>query len=177
MVSNTIRHAQATQMSIRVARRGERLTLTARDDGVGMSPERPVVRGTAQNPDVFFQAREACTPFHAAVPDVVQATMDRYAELTGRQYHLAEYHGAPDAERVIVLMGSGVGAVREAVDALDLGVDPAHGGAGRALDELGGAVEERVARRAHAFRGRGRRGRAQVGGEIGDGEVGLVPDA
>ncbi len=85
----------------------------------GLDPDRPVLRGSAQNPDVFFQAREACTPFHAAVPDVVQATMDRFAEITGRQYHLAEYHGAPDAERVIVLMGSGVGAVREAVDVLN----------------------------------------------------------
>ncbi len=85
----------------------------------GLDPNRPVLRGSAQNPDVFFQAREACNPFHAAVPGIVQATMDRFAEITGRQYHLAEYHGAPDAERVIVLMGSGAGAVREAVDALN----------------------------------------------------------
>ncbi len=85
----------------------------------GLDPDHPMLRGSAQNPDVFFQAREACTPFHAAVPDAVQATMDRYAQITGRQYRLAEYHGAPDADRVIVLMGSGVGAVREAVDALN----------------------------------------------------------
>jgi hypothetical protein len=70
-----------------------------------------MMRGTAQNPDVFFQAREACNPFYDAVPAAVQATMDRLAELTGRQYHLVDYHGAPDADRVIVLMGSGAGAV------------------------------------------------------------------
>ncbi len=85
----------------------------------GLDPNRPMLRGSAQNPDVFFQAREACTPFHAAVPSVVQATMDRFAAITGRQYHLAEYHGAPDAERVVVVMGSGAGAVREAVDELN----------------------------------------------------------
>ncbi len=85
----------------------------------GLDPDRPVLRGSAQNPDVFFQAREACTPFHAAVPGAVQEAMDRFAGLTGRQYHLVDYHGAPDADRVIVLMGSGAGAVREAVDALN----------------------------------------------------------
>ena len=85
----------------------------------GLDPNRPVLRGSAQNPDVFFQAREACTPFHAAVPAEVQATMDRFAAITGRRYGLCEYHGAPDAERVIVVMGSGAGAVREAVDALN----------------------------------------------------------
>ena len=85
----------------------------------GLDPDRPVLRGSAQNPDVFFQAREACTPFHAAVPSLVQASMDRFAGLTGRQYHLVDYHGAPDADRVVVLMGSGAGAAREAVDALN----------------------------------------------------------
>ncbi len=84
----------------------------------GMNPDTPDVRGTAQNPDVFFQAREACNPYHLAVPGIVQETMDSLAERTGRSYRLVEYHGAPDAERVIVLMGSGVGAAREAVDAL-----------------------------------------------------------
>jgi pyruvate-ferredoxin/flavodoxin oxidoreductase len=85
----------------------------------GLDPDKPVLRGSAQNPDVFFQAREACTPFHAAVPDAVQAAMDRFGDLTGRRYSLAEYHGAPDAERVIVVMGSGAGAAKEAVDALN----------------------------------------------------------
>src|ERR1017187_5002061 len=84
----------------------------------GMNPDTPDVRGTAQNPDVFFQAREASNPYYLAVPGIVQATMDSLAQRTGRPYSLAEYHGAPDAERVLVLMGSGVGAAREAVDAL-----------------------------------------------------------
>jgi pyruvate-ferredoxin/flavodoxin oxidoreductase len=84
----------------------------------GLTPDAPTMRGTAQNPDVFFQAREACNPFHDAVPGIVQQTMDEFAERTGRQYNLVDYHGAPDAERVIVIMGSGAGAVRETVDAL-----------------------------------------------------------
>ncbi len=84
----------------------------------GLDPDRPVLRGSAQNPDVFFQAREACSPFYAAAPGIVQAKMDQWAALTGRDYHLVDYHGAPDAERVIVLMGSGAGAARETVDAL-----------------------------------------------------------
>jgi pyruvate-ferredoxin/flavodoxin oxidoreductase len=84
-----------------------------------LSPDRPVIRGTAQNPDVFFQAREACNPFHEAVPGIVQSVMDRFAKLTGRAYHLFDYYGAKDAERVIVLMGSGAEAAEEAVDALN----------------------------------------------------------
>jgi pyruvate-ferredoxin/flavodoxin oxidoreductase len=84
-----------------------------------LCPDRPRIRGTAQNPDVFFQAREACTPFHAAVPGIVQSVMDRLAALTGRAYHLFDYYGAPDAERVIALMGSGAEAAEEAVDALN----------------------------------------------------------
>ncbi|HUO83826.1 MAG TPA: pyruvate:ferredoxin (flavodoxin) oxidoreductase, partial [Thermoanaerobaculia bacterium] len=83
-----------------------------------LSPDHPVVRGTAQNPDVFFQARERANPWYAACPGVVQGAMDELARLTGRQYHLFDYHGAPDAERVIVLMGSGAEAVHETVDAL-----------------------------------------------------------
>jgi pyruvate-ferredoxin/flavodoxin oxidoreductase len=81
-----------------------------------LSSDRPFIRGTAQNPDVFFQAREGCTPFHAAVPSIVQSVMDRFAKETGRAYHLFDYYGAPDAERVIVLMGSGAEAAEEAVD-------------------------------------------------------------
>ena len=76
----------------------------------GMNPDAPDVRGTAQNPDVYFQGREASNPYYSAVPGIVQATMDALAERTGRSYSLVEYHGAPDAERVIVIMGSGVGA-------------------------------------------------------------------
>ena len=70
--------------------------------GRGMTPDAPVVRGTAQNPDVFFQAREAANPFHLAVPGIVQEVMDELAARTGRHYGLVDYHGAPDAERVIV---------------------------------------------------------------------------
>jgi pyruvate-ferredoxin/flavodoxin oxidoreductase len=84
----------------------------------GLDPDRPVLRGSAQNPDVFFQAREACNPFYDAVPGHIQAAMDQLAERTGRHYHLVDYHGAADAERVVVLMGSGVGAVTETVDHL-----------------------------------------------------------
>ncbi len=81
-----------------------------------LDPERPVLRGSAQNPDVFFQAREACNPFYDAVPGLVQETMEKFARLTGRSYRLFDYVGAPDADRVIVMMGSGCGAVEEALD-------------------------------------------------------------
>jgi pyruvate-ferredoxin/flavodoxin oxidoreductase len=83
-----------------------------------LDPDRPVVRGTAQNPDVFFQAREAANPFHDATPGIVQATMDELAERTGRRYGLVDYVGHPEAERVLVLMGSASGAAGEVVDAL-----------------------------------------------------------
>jgi pyruvate-ferredoxin/flavodoxin oxidoreductase len=83
-----------------------------------MTPDAPDVRGTAQNPDVFFQAREACNPFHLAVPGIVEQVMDELAARTGRRYGLVDYHGAPDAERVIVVMGSAAGAVEETVDTL-----------------------------------------------------------
>ncbi len=83
-----------------------------------LNPDKPILRGSAQNPDVFFQAREACNPFYLAVPGVVQECMDRFAKLTNRRYRLFDYRGAPDAERVLVQMGSGVGASGEAVRAL-----------------------------------------------------------
>ncbi|MDJ0924547.1 MAG: pyruvate:ferredoxin (flavodoxin) oxidoreductase [Acidimicrobiia bacterium] len=83
-----------------------------------LNPNDPKLRGTAQNPDVFFQAREAANSFYDAVPGIVQAEMDKLAELTGRRYELFDYHGAPDAERVVVMMGSGVGAATEATDHL-----------------------------------------------------------
>ena len=85
----------------------------------GMTPEHPVVRGTAQNPDVFFQAREACNPFHLAVPTIVEEVMDELATRTGRRYGLVDYHGAPDADRVIVVIGSAAGAVEETVGTLN----------------------------------------------------------
>jgi len=84
----------------------------------GLSPDRPVLRGTAQNPDVFFQAREACNPFYAACPDIVQQAMDAFEKQVGRSYKLFEYEGSPLAERVVVLMGSGCEAAHEAVDHL-----------------------------------------------------------
>ena len=95
-----------------------------RDDDVlafrrrGMTSDAPVVRGTAQNPDVFFQAREASNPFHLAVPGIVQEVMDELAARTGRRYGLVDYHGAPDADRVIIAMGSANGALEETVDTL-----------------------------------------------------------
>jgi pyruvate-ferredoxin/flavodoxin oxidoreductase len=84
-----------------------------------LDPDRPVLRGSAQNPDVFLQAREAVNPLYAAVPEIVQSAMDRFAELTGRQYRLFDYVGASDAERVLVMMGSGCGAAEEAVRAMN----------------------------------------------------------
>ena len=83
-----------------------------------LSPDHPVLRGSAQNPDVFFQSREACNPFYRACPTIVKDVMDQFAARTGRAYHLFDYAGAPDAERVVVLMGSGAGAVEETVGAL-----------------------------------------------------------
>ena len=83
-----------------------------------LTPDAPVIRGTAQNPDVFFQAREAINGVYAALPDLVQNLYDRFADLTGRQYHLFDYIGAPDAQRIIIMMGSGIGAAEEAVASL-----------------------------------------------------------
>lgn len=78
-----------------------------------LSPDHPVIRGTAQNPDVYFQARETINPFYAACPEIVQKTMDKFAQVVGRQYKLFDYVGAPDAERVIVIMGSGAETAAE----------------------------------------------------------------
>jgi pyruvate-ferredoxin/flavodoxin oxidoreductase len=83
-----------------------------------LNPEHPFIRGTAQNPDTFFQAREAVNPFHAAVPGIVETAMRRFAELTGRHYRLFDYDGHPAAERVIVIMGSGAETARAAAVAL-----------------------------------------------------------
>ena len=83
-----------------------------------LSPEHPVLRGSAQNPDVFFQARETVNPFYNRCPDIFQEMFDKFAGLTGRQYNLFDFMGDPDAERVIVLMGSGAETVHETVDYL-----------------------------------------------------------
>lgn len=83
-----------------------------------LSPDHPFIRGTAQNPDTYFQARESVNPFYQACPVIVQHMMDRFAALVGREYHLFDYIGAPDAERVIVLMGSGAETVEETVKSL-----------------------------------------------------------
>jgi pyruvate-ferredoxin/flavodoxin oxidoreductase len=83
-----------------------------------LTPDKPVLRGTAQNPDVFFQAREACNRWYTACPDIVQGEMDRFAKLTGRAYHLFDYVGDPEAERVILLMGSGAETAHETVNHL-----------------------------------------------------------
>ncbi len=82
----------------------------------GLTPDRPSLRGTAQNPDAFFQAREASNPFYLACPDIVAATMRRFEERTGRSYRLFDYTGHPEAERVLVLMGSGAETAHETVD-------------------------------------------------------------
>ncbi|WP_369162452.1 pyruvate:ferredoxin (flavodoxin) oxidoreductase [Candidatus Thiodiazotropha sp. LNASS1] len=83
-----------------------------------LSPDHPVIRGTSQNPDVYFQGRETVNPFYADAPSILQSTMDRFARLTGRQYSLFEYLGAERPERLIMLMGSGIGAAQEAVEHL-----------------------------------------------------------
>ncbi|MDD5242025.1 MAG: pyruvate:ferredoxin (flavodoxin) oxidoreductase [Sulfuricella sp.] len=84
-----------------------------------LSPDHPVIRGTAQNPDVYFQGRETVNPFYDAMPGIVQKAMDKFAKLTGRQYKLYEYVGAADADRVVILMGSGAEAVEEVVEHLN----------------------------------------------------------
>jgi pyruvate-ferredoxin/flavodoxin oxidoreductase len=84
-----------------------------------LTPDRPVLRGTAQNPDVFFQHKETINKFYTVCPEIVQKHMDKFAKLTGRAYHLFDYFGAPDAEDVVVIMGSGAEAVHEVVDFLN----------------------------------------------------------
>jgi pyruvate-ferredoxin/flavodoxin oxidoreductase len=88
-----------------------------------LNPDNPFIRGTAQNPDVYFQARETVNPYYAATPEIVERMMDRFADVTGRRYGLFDYHGDPDAERVIVIMGSGADTVMHTLDVLgDTGV-------------------------------------------------------
>ena len=84
-----------------------------------LSPERPVTRGTAENPETFFTHREACNTYYDAIPEVVEDYMQKVSAITGREYHLFNYYGAPDAENVIILMGSATEAAREAIDYLN----------------------------------------------------------
>jgi pyruvate-ferredoxin/flavodoxin oxidoreductase len=84
-----------------------------------LTPERPLLRGTAQNPDVYFQAREGANPYYNACPEIVQEIMDKFGERTGRFYQLYEYHGVSDADRIIIIMGSGCETVHETVDYLN----------------------------------------------------------
>lgn len=84
----------------------------------GMNPDNPFIRGTAQNPDVYFQGRESANPFYLATPGIVENAMRKFEELTGRSYKLFDYVGAPDAEKVIIVMGSGADTVTETVDYL-----------------------------------------------------------
>lgn len=88
----------------------------------GMTPDKPTVRGTAQNPDVYFQGREASNPLYAKTPEIVQECMDKFAELTGRQYHLVDYVGDPNAENVIVAMGSACETIEETLAHLPKGL-------------------------------------------------------
>jgi len=92
-----------------------------------LNPDAPVMRGTAQNPDTYFQARESVNSYYQAVPGIVQQKMDLLAAETGRQYHLVDYHGHPEAETVIVTMGSGSSTVRETVDWLNANRDGRYG--------------------------------------------------
>jgi pyruvate-ferredoxin/flavodoxin oxidoreductase len=85
----------------------------------GLNPDHPFMRGTAQNPDTYFQGRETVNPFYARTPGIVQKAMDKFAQLTGRRYHVFEFHGDPEAERVIVLMGSSADTARETVAYLE----------------------------------------------------------
>jgi pyruvate-ferredoxin/flavodoxin oxidoreductase len=92
--------------------------LVAEQKGRGLCPDRPVMRGTAQNPDVYFQGRETVNPYYPACEKIVQEEMDKFAKLTGRKYKLVDYVGAKDAERVVVVMGSGADVVQETVENL-----------------------------------------------------------
>ncbi|MDR3600080.1 MAG: pyruvate:ferredoxin (flavodoxin) oxidoreductase [Desulfosporosinus sp.] len=83
-----------------------------------LNPDRPVLRGSAQNPDIYFQGREACNPFYDAIPDIVEHYMQEYKQLTGREYHPFQYYGAEDAEQIIVAMGSICDTIEETIDYL-----------------------------------------------------------
>jgi len=110
--------AKVEQVSFEVAREMIDDDLVFAHRARALTPDHPVLRGTSQNPDVYFQARETVNPYYDAMPGIVQKTMDKFAKLTGRQYRLYDYVGAPDAERVVILMGSGADAAEETVEHL-----------------------------------------------------------
>ena len=85
-----------------------------------LNPDHPFMRGTAQNPDVYFQGRESVNSYYENVPQIVQACMDQFTGLTGRSYHLVDYYGDTQAERLIVVMGSALATLRSTVDNLQL---------------------------------------------------------
>src|SRR5215469_9073289 len=85
----------------------------------GLTPEKPSIRGTAQNPDTYFQSREGVNKYYEKAAGIVQAEMDKYAKLTGRAYHIFDYYGAKDAEKVIIIMGSGADTCEETIDYLN----------------------------------------------------------
>ncbi len=93
--------------------------LVAQHKARALTPDRPVMGGTAQNPDVYFQGRETCNPFYLATPKIVEEAMNKFAEIVGRQYKLFDYVGAPDAEKVIIMMGSGAETAHETVEYLN----------------------------------------------------------
>ncbi len=93
--------------------------LVAQHRARALTPEHPVMGGTAQNPDVYFQGRETCNPFYLATPRIVEETMNKFAKIVGRQYKLFDYVGAPDAEKVIIVMGSGAETAHETVEYLN----------------------------------------------------------
>jgi len=128
-------------------------SLVRRHRARGVSPDRPDVRGTAQNPDVFFQSREGANPYYLATPHIVEQVMEEFAERVGRRYELFSYSGHPEAERVIILMGSGCETAEETVSALV----QARGEGGRRQGAplpavLGGAPDPRPAANRHAHR-------------------------
>ncbi|MFR6110425.1 MAG: hypothetical protein ACLUIQ_02700 [Dialister invisus] len=84
-----------------------------------LDPDRPVIRGTAENPDIYFQHCEAANPYYDALPDIVQDYMDKISAITGRTYHLFDYYGAPDADRVIVAIGSVSDICKDVADAVN----------------------------------------------------------
>ena len=111
--------AKVEQLSVEDIRAMISDDLVRRHREAALSPDHPFIRGTAQNPDVYFQSREAANSFYLAAPTIVQNAMDKFAALTGRQYKLFDYVGAPDPEQVLVLMGSGAEVAQEAVDHLN----------------------------------------------------------